>query len=79
MKWNKVNLKKNDKNLPLVKERVIWATNEGSIDDNIFYQFIGQLTEDRKFINHGYGQYKLTSNYWWMPLPPNPNNSKIGK
>ena len=70
--WNKVNLKRKDGNLPAVGQRVLWATNEGSISKNVFYNFIGEVTEDKKFIDYGYGRYKLTSNYWWMPLPTRP-------
>lgn len=37
--WNKVNLKRKDGNLPAVGQRVFWATNEGNISKNVFYNF----------------------------------------
>lgn len=70
--WNRVNLRKKDGNLPSVGQRVIWATNEGSTNENVFHQFMGQITEDGKFIDYGYGRYKITGSYWWMLLPNNP-------
>lgn len=72
IEWNKINLRKNNKNLPKVGERVIWATNEKSLDKNIYHQFFGWLTEDEKNIDYGYGWYKLTSNYWWKHKSEDP-------
>lgn len=56
------------KNLPPVGKRMIWATTEGSFDGKTFHQFFGEITADGKYIDYGYGRYKLTSNYWWTEL-----------
>ena len=70
--WNKINLRKKDSNLPVIGQRVVWATNEGSVDNKVFHQFFGHLTSDGKNIDYGYGCYKLTSNYWWQPMLEDP-------
>lgn len=68
MDWNKVNLRTKNKKLPPIKETVVWATNEESMDKNNFYKFFGHLTEDGKYIDAGFNQYKLTSHYWWARI-----------
>lgn len=70
--WNKVELRKKDKNLPDNNTRVLWTTNEGSLSKNVFHSFIGELTTDKKYIDTGIKRYKLTSNYWWLDIPSPP-------
>lgn len=70
--WNKVNIKKTNKNLPPVGTKVLWATNEGIADKKTFIQFIGELAIDEKHVEHADIYRKLTSNYWWQKLPDNP-------
>ena len=68
MNWNKVNLRAKDKNLPEIKQRVLWATTEGLPSANIFHKFIGWLTLDGKYVDTGLNRYKLTSNFWWVDV-----------
>lgn len=68
MNWNKVNLRAKDKNLPEVKQRVLWATTEGSPSVNTFHKFMGWLTPDGKYVDTGLNRYKLTSNFWWVDV-----------
>ena len=68
MNWNKVNLRAKDKNLPEIKQRVLWATTEGSPSTNTFYKFMGWLTPDGKYVDTGLDRYKLTSNFWWVDV-----------
>ncbi len=70
--WNKIELRRKDKNLPDMNIRVLWATNEGGISKNVFHKFIGELTSDEKNIETGFNRFKLTSNYWWTHLPDDP-------
>lgn len=69
--WRRVNLRKKDKNLPAIGRRVIWATTESGTGKST-HQFMGWLSKDQKYIDYGYGTYKLTSNFWWHELPDNP-------
>lgn len=68
MNWNKVNLRTKDKNLPEVKQKVLWATNEKSPSEKCFYKFMGWITEDGKYVDTGLYRYKLTSNFWWTDV-----------
>lgn len=68
MNWNKVDLRKKDKNLPEIGKRILWATNENSDTKTYFQKFFGYLEPDEKHIDTGYNRYKLTSNYWWMEV-----------
>ena len=72
MKWNKVELRRKDKNLPNNNIRVLWATNEDSLDKEVFYKFIGELLNDNKTVDAGINRYKLTSNYWWVDISKDP-------
>lgn len=78
MGWNRVDLKKKDKNLPPIDKRVLWVNNDCTgyiiLGNSIYYQFIGKVTEDFKYIiSDGGDWYKLTSNFWWRELPKNPD------
>lgn len=68
VKWNKVNLRAKDKNLPEVGKRVVWATTDDAPNPDCFHKFVGILEKDMKHINYEYGRYKVTSNYWWCEL-----------
>ena len=68
MNWNKVNLRAKNKNLPEPKQRVLWATTEGSPSKNVFHKFMGCLTTDSKHVDAGFNWYKLTSNFWWIDI-----------
>ncbi len=72
MEWNKVELRRKNKNLPKNNTRVLWATNEGSLDETIFHKFIGELTDDNKIIDAGINRYKITSKYWWADISEDP-------
>lgn len=72
MKWNKIELRRKDKNLPANNTRVLWATNSDSLDKKNFHKFIGELLDDNKTIDTGIVRYKLTSNYWWMDISEDP-------
>lgn len=69
MKWNKINLRMKDKNLPPIGERVLFATYDDS--HSSYHQIIGQLTISNH-IDTGYRMIKVTSKFHWMPLPEDP-------
>lgn len=68
MKWNKVNLRAKDKNLPLIGERVCWATNQDAPSKNCYHKFFGILSNDCKYVDTGLRRYKITSNFYWVKI-----------
>lgn len=67
--WVKVSLKSKDKNLPPFAKRVLFA--EYSKEHNGFHKFIGEFYPDG-YICDSKKRMKLTSNFYWMGLPDDP-------
>ena len=66
--WNKVELKRKDKNLPACGKIVCWAMEYTTPDGVKYSKFFGTLQEDR-YIDTGITRHKLTSNFWWYDIP----------
>lgn len=73
IKWNKVNMRKKDKNLPPEEKYVCWAMLIDSEEDIHFRKFFGKLKDG--YVDGGTFRYKLSSNFWWSELS-NPEVTK---
>ena len=66
--WNKVELRKKNKNLPPYGENVCWAMEYATSDGIGFNKFFGILSIDG-YVDTGINRYKLTSKFWWIDIP----------
>lgn len=73
IKWNKVNMRKKDKNLPPEEKYVCWAMLIDSEEYIHFRKFFGKLKDG--YVDGGTFRYKLSSNFWWSELS-NPEVTK---